>query len=271
MTVSSGNGFCIVRGRLEFAREEFKSFSRFHFNRAGKEVDTGGVEFGPGVHGQMGFGDDDDSAQTVGIEFMEYGLDDGRPDEPRGLFEDALKLLRCCRKIATLVIVDQQVLSEGAIRFRHGSLILRGHSLFAQEQEVIVHLETLSRRPLLFKKRGRLIGTGFDGLLDRWCVRGWVKRRSFALDCFPSGFLELLFRQLLLVLQSVFRRIVDLVTAALFAATTLALAAFLAASVFTPVGHADAAHVPACVIEFFRTAFVIADFVDHVVVAGSEA
>src|SRR5438046_5447427 len=44
---------------------------------AGEDVDRRVSVFGPGVDGEMGFGDDDDSADAEGVELMEDDVDDG--------------------------------------------------------------------------------------------------------------------------------------------------------------------------------------------------
>src|SRR5438046_6834423 len=81
---------------------------------AGEDVDRRVSVFGPGVDGEMGFGDDDDSADAEGVELMEDDVDDGRLGPLRRLDQGSLHGLEVVDHVGIAIEqLDEKVSSQG--------------------------------------------------------------------------------------------------------------------------------------------------------------
>ena len=96
------------RGRRQTCAAGTPSRGRDHPRTARKQVDAGAIELGPGMNGQVRFGNHDDSRQAVRAERMKLGAHNRGADQPGRVFHMPLQLAGLGRQVAAIVKLEQK-------------------------------------------------------------------------------------------------------------------------------------------------------------------
>ena len=95
---------------FEFLDHKIVRAPGINFGATRIDIDRGVIVFGPGVDGEMRFGDDDDTGDAMRIKRVEDSIDDSGPGMFGGVHHDRFDFMHVVQHFGVAIIkFDQQV------------------------------------------------------------------------------------------------------------------------------------------------------------------